>query len=117
LVVACDLPFVTTDLLQRLLDLGIDADATVPIQVDGHPQPLCAVYRRPPCLAAADQSIANGEHSPRALLDKVTTRYVPFAEISDLAQAEFFFFNVNTPGDRRQAEKIAAGLPLPKSGD
>jgi molybdopterin-guanine dinucleotide biosynthesis protein A len=109
LIVACDLPFVSADLFTRLLELSGDSDATVPIQADGYRQALCAIYRRLPCLEAAERSIAKAEHSPRAVLDKVKTRYVPFDEISDLNQANLFFFNVNTPGDRQRANEIAAG--------
>src|SRR5262245_9463025 len=108
LIVACDLPFVSTALFARLLELSDKSDATVPFQADGYPQALCAVYRRLPCLAAAEQSIAKGEHSPRALLDKVNTRYVQFDEISDLDKADLLFFNVNTPADRQRAHEIAA---------
>ncbi len=101
LVIACDFPFVTSELLERLLSYCAGnakvIDAVVPIQPDGYPQPLCAVYKRLPCLVAADQAIANEEHSPRALLDRVTTRYVEFAELSDLQGSQNFFFNLNTP--------------------
>src|SRR5712692_5463876 len=48
LIVACDLPFVTRDLCSRLRTLSQQEspDAVVPIQPDGRPQPLCALYRR-----------------------------------------------------------------------
>ncbi|HYV23867.1 MAG TPA: molybdenum cofactor guanylyltransferase [Pyrinomonadaceae bacterium] len=114
LVIACDLPFVSTGLLRRLLELRSNKtgsfDAVVPIQADDYPQPLCAAYRRLPCLDAADQSIRKREHSPRELLDKVNTRYVPFAEISDLTGASNFFFNINTPENYERAQSLCQNL-------
>ena len=91
-VVACDLPFVTGDLFQRLALLRGDFDAVVPIQSDSRPQPLCALYRREPCLAQAEALIAIGERRPRALLAAVKTRWVKPAELEDLAGAVNFFF-------------------------
>jgi molybdopterin-guanine dinucleotide biosynthesis protein A len=109
-IIACDLPFVTSDLLERLLHLRSNDsaifDAVVPIQADDYPQPLCAVYETTSCLAAAEQSIASGEHSPRALLDKVNTRYVPFNDLADLAGADDFFFNLNTPEHYERAKRL-----------
>jgi len=110
IMVACDLPFVTCELFTRLFAFAGEADAIVPVQNDGHPQPLCALYRRAPCSVAAERAIRNGEHSPRALLDQVSACYVQFAEISDLENSEYFFFNVNTPTDLKRAEKIAGLL-------
>jgi molybdopterin-guanine dinucleotide biosynthesis protein A len=43
IVLACDLPFVTTPFLECLLRTGRDADATVPRTADGL-HPLCASY-------------------------------------------------------------------------
>lgn len=110
IVIACDLPFVSSGLLRRLLELGSNTsesfDAVVPVQADDYPQPLCAAYRRLPCLDAAKQSISSGEHSPRALLDRVKTRYVPFAEIADLTGASNFFFNINTPENYERARQL-----------
>src|ERR1051325_1485457 len=40
-VVACDLPFVTDELLRRLMMFIEDIDAVVPVQSDKYPQPLC----------------------------------------------------------------------------
>lgn len=108
LIVACDLPFVTRELFVRLFEFSDGSvDAIVPLQDDSRPQPLCALYRRQPCLRAAGESIANSEHSPRALLDKVRTRYIDFDQLSDLAGAEHFFFNVNTPENYDRAKQIA----------
>ena len=106
MIVACDLPFVTSALLDRLIDFMDDVDAVVPMQSDGHPQPLCAVYRVDRCLVAAREAIARKEHSPRALLDQVNTRYVEFEAMSRLPGSEHFFFNVNTPENLQRAREI-----------
>ena len=110
IAIACDLPFVSGGLLRRLFELGLNKtgslDAIVPIQADDYPQTLCAVYRRLSCLDAADQSVRNGEHSPRAMLDRVKTRYVRFAEIADLPGASNFFFNINTPENYERAQRL-----------
>jgi molybdopterin-guanine dinucleotide biosynthesis protein A len=113
-IAACDLPLVTPGLFGRLwqyaLRDGDGFDAIVPIQPDERPQPLCAIYRRQSCLAAAMTLISQHEHKPRTLLASVRTRWVSFAEISDLPGAQNFFLNVNTPDDYEQATHILARL-------
>ena len=112
-IVACDLPLISADLLVRLGQFagatdGEDVDAVVPIQPDERPQPLCAFYRRESCSAAAGQLISKGEHKPRTLLAQVRTRWVTFKELSDLPGAANFFLNVNTPADYQRAKEILA---------
>ncbi len=109
LVVACDFPFVTGDLFERLLSFSDESDAIVPVQGDERPQPLCAVYRVETCLPAAEAAIAAGGHSPRALLDRVQARYLPFSLISDLSGSGNFFFNLNTPENYEQAQRMFRG--------
>jgi molybdopterin-guanine dinucleotide biosynthesis protein A len=99
IVVACDLPLVTADLFQHLASLDNEYDAVVPIQPDGRPQPLAALYRAEPCRRAATELIENGRRRPLDLLESVRTRWVDFAEIANLVQAERFFVNINTPED------------------
>ena len=99
IVVACDLPFVTSELFRTLASLRTDHDAVVPIQPDGRPQPLAALYRVDPCAQRATELIETGRRRPLDLLQSVRTRWVDFAEISNLAQAERFFVNINTPED------------------
>jgi molybdopterin-guanine dinucleotide biosynthesis protein A len=111
LVIACDLPFVTGELLAYLLQVKSEGDTTpaavVPLQSDGRPQPLCAVYKKASCLPAAEKSIALGEHTPRAMLDKIDTHYVNFSEFTSLSGSEHFFFNLNRPEDYERAKEIA----------
>jgi len=111
LIVACDLPFLTSELFAHLIQFMSEAngtlDAVVPLQSDGRPQPLCAVYQKVPCLTAAEESIGLGEHTPRAMLDKVKTRYVNFSEFANLPGSGNFFFNLNRPEDYERAKEIA----------
>ena len=103
IVVACDLPFVTSELFLHLAALCLDHDAVVPIQEDGRPQPLAALYRVDPCRQRATELIEKGQRRPLDLLEAVKTRWVAFDEIRNLAQAERFFVNINTPKDYHEA--------------
>lgn len=102
--VACDLPFVTGELLARLASLRSDAtDAVVPVQEDGRVQPLCALYRARVCLRQVEGMIGAGELRPRVLFARVRARLVAFEELRDLAGSARFFLNVNTPEDYASA--------------
>jgi molybdopterin-guanine dinucleotide biosynthesis protein A len=103
-VVSCDLPFVTGELFARLASLREDeADAVAPIQEDGRPQPLCALYAAARCLEEAERLIRAGELRPRALLQSVRTRWVRFDELAGIEGSPHFFENVNTPADYERA--------------
>ncbi|HEX6047452.1 MAG TPA: molybdenum cofactor guanylyltransferase [Pyrinomonadaceae bacterium] len=99
IVVACDLPLVTAELFEWLASLRDEHDAVVPMQPDGRPQPLAALYRTDPCRRVATELIEAGRRRPLDLLENVKTRWVEFAEIAKLTQAERFFVNINTPED------------------
>jgi molybdopterin-guanine dinucleotide biosynthesis protein A len=111
-VLACDLPFVTPELLTRLADLRGEFDAVAPVQADGITQPLCALYNVAICRAQATELIESGERRPIALLQSIRTRWVPFSEIADLDGASHFFDNINTPDDyARAAAEEGQSLP------
>lgn len=109
-VVACDLPFVSSQLVSKLVSLTAGCDASVPIQHDGRAQPLCAMYRKHPCLERAVELIETEHRRPLDLLESVNTRWIPFAELASLESAEKFFVNINTPEDYYEAtrKKIVA---------
>jgi molybdenum cofactor guanylyltransferase len=109
LVVACDLPFVTSELCKRLIALRESYDAVVPIQQDSRPQPLCALYKVDPCLAHATQLIEAGRRRPLDLIERVNTRRVEFSEVQDLRSAEKFFVNINTPEDYYEISRTRVG--------
>ena len=99
LVVACDFPFVTSELFRGLASVRADFEAVAPIQKDEIPQPLCSLYRVEPCLRLAERLIKSGERKPITLLQSVRTRWVLFSELSRLNGADCFFDNINTPED------------------
>src|SRR2546421_88682 len=79
-------------------------DAVAPIQEDGRPQPLCALYAAATCARAAEELILTDELRPREMLRRVRTRWVSFGELTDLPQSALFFENVNTPEDYEKAK-------------
>ncbi|HSK74188.1 MAG TPA: molybdenum cofactor guanylyltransferase [Pyrinomonadaceae bacterium] len=111
-VLACDLPFVTGDLLERLVSFVSekDFDAVVPLQRDGRPQPLCAFYKCAVCLPKIEEILRGEDWSLQNLLRRINTRFVEFSEISDLPNSEHFFLNINTPEDFEAAWKIKEGM-------
>jgi len=105
IVVACDLPFVTSQLFSFLGSQRMDHDAVVPMQKDGRAQPLAALYRADPCRRLATDLIQAGRRRPLDLLEAVNTRWVKFDELRNLSQAERFFVNINTPEDYYEATR------------
>lgn len=61
LIVACDMPSITLELLELLVDATRQsaADSIVPVSPDGRLQPLCAVYHRR-CLGAISGLLSRG---------------------------------------------------------
>jgi len=107
LVVATDLPLVTAELLLALCAWP-EADAVVPRQ-DGRLQPLCALYRRDPVLAAAREKLATGDVALRAVLDAVETVTLDDADLAQVDPQRTALTNVNTP------EELARALSLGRS--
>ncbi len=108
-ILACDLPFASRELfIKTALFLDDKIDAVAPIQQDGRPQPLCAVYRSKSCLPIVEKMLRGDDWSLQKLLRRLHTRFIAFDEISDLPDSERFFFNVNTPEDYAQAQLMSA---------
>ncbi len=107
LLVACDMPFLQPALLHRLVELAEGYDVVIP-HVEGQPQPMHAVYRRDPCRAAIEDSLARGQRRMIAFLDAVLVRTVSEEEVRLVDPAWLSFFNVNTPDDLERARRILA---------
>ena len=91
LVFACaaDMPFAVDGPLIDALTAAIDGhDAAVP-HAGGSLQPLCALWRRDPCLRAAEELLAGPRAvGPRAILPLVRAVRLDWAEIGPFRDAD-----------------------------
>jgi molybdopterin-guanine dinucleotide biosynthesis protein A len=104
LMLAVDMPFVSSELLAFLLKAaeGNAATITVPRVGNGF-QPLCAVYRRD-FASVAEQALRAGKYKIDAAFSGVSVRVIEEVELAVAGFSEQSFFNLNTPQDRRAAE-------------
>lgn len=112
LLVACDMPFVSADVVRQLLARAPDHDAVIPF-VDGYDQPMHAVYRVEPCRAAIRAALARGDRRMISFLNDVDTLRVDEGELRAIDPELRSFFNVNTPEDLARARRFAGGAPSP----
>lgn len=96
-----DLPFVTVDLLRRLLELSAGHDAVVPLSARG-PEPLCAVYRSA-CREPIRRRLAAGELKATSFWPDVDVLQAGAGHLSGLGPLDSLFRNVNTPADYESA--------------
>lgn len=94
--VACDMPFITPQLIVRLAGLREGVDAVVPL-VQGYPQPLAAFYATRSLDALRDCLAGSGKHSLREFLAGLEVCYVDEAEMQ--ADDRRSFFDLDTPQD------------------
>ena len=104
LVVACDMPFLSTGLLQYMMDNADGFDAVIPM-VDGEVEPLHSVYSRN-CIRSIETMIQENNLKVRDLLDTINVRYVEQPEIDLYDPEHLSWFNINTPADLERAQEI-----------
>jgi molybdopterin-guanine dinucleotide biosynthesis protein A len=104
LMLAVDMPFVSSELLAFLFAAAENNDAIITVPRSGKGlQPLCAVYRSD-FITAAEQALRAGKYKIDAAFSRVSVRVIEEAELAAAGFSEQSFFNVNTPQDRRAAE-------------
>jgi len=98
LVLACDLPRVTTELLAELVRAE-SVDWVVPRWND-RLEPLCAFYG-PAALAVLADRVGRGLFAPHGLTDEpsLAVRYLEGACLARCGAPEKVFFNLNGPED------------------
>lgn len=105
LVIACDLPFVTTPFLRGLVEaLPADLDAVVPCP-EGDPLPVCAVYRVA-CIAEVTRRLERRELSAQAFVRCLKARFLDDLDLGRLDPSRRCLLNVNTPRDLERARAI-----------
>ncbi len=107
-VVACDMPFASATLIEaanRLL-LEEEADVVIPKSEEGY-EPIHAVYRRETCLPAIEAAIAADLWKVIAWFPQVKVRVLTSDEIKRYDPQGLAFWNVNTPEEFIEAERLA----------
>ena len=107
-VVACDMPFASAKLIEAGSRLLIEEEADVVIaKSDEGYEPLHALYRRATCLPAIEAAIDADQWKVIAWFPQVKVRVLTPDEIKCYDTLELAFWNVNTPEEFAEAEKIA----------
>jgi len=96
--VACDMPFVVSEVVELLAGYRSEAyQAVVPV-VHGHPQPLAAFYAKS-CIETMRSQLATQQYSLRVVLQQLRVRYVDEAEMLTADPDLRSFFDLDTPQD------------------
>jgi molybdopterin-guanine dinucleotide biosynthesis protein A len=106
IAVACDMPFLNTNLLRHMLEIAPGFDAVIPRTRESLFEPLHAVYSKN-CLSVIKSHIQSGQLSIRAFLADVKVRYVEEDECRRYDPDLLSFFNMNRQSDYEKALKIA----------
>jgi len=115
-VVACDMPFASAPLIEAAARLMVQEEADVVIaRLDssegksGGYEPFHAVYRRDRCAAAIQSAIEADKWKVIAWFPSVKVRELSPEEVSNLDPSGLCFWNVNTPEEFAEAERLATG--------
>jgi molybdopterin-guanine dinucleotide biosynthesis protein A len=94
---SCDVPFLRTSFIRRMIEILGDRQICVP-NVEGHPHPLAAVYRLE-VLPAVRRSLAEDRLRLVFLFETVATRIVAADEILGVDPTFESLRNLNTPAE------------------
>lgn len=103
LIVACDMPFISTELGAFLLQILNEYEAAVP-EVSGMLHPLYAAYRKE-TLEAVNRAIADENLKIRHFLKMVNAKIVKENDFP-FTLNEKFLYNMNHPEEYEQALRI-----------
>jgi molybdopterin-guanine dinucleotide biosynthesis protein A len=105
LILAVDVPFVSTALLHYLIQCADTNVALVTVvQTGGGYQPLCAIYRRA-FAEIAEQSLQAGRYKIDTLFAATTTQTITEKELETAGFSSNLFRNLNTPKELSEASE------------
>ncbi|MDH4368132.1 MAG: molybdenum cofactor guanylyltransferase [Dehalococcoidia bacterium] len=106
IVVGCDTPFLSVDLLAYMTQTSSGFDVVVP-RIKEKVEPLCAVYSKN-CVAPIRELLRQNELKIIELFAMVKVKYVEEDEIERLDPEHLSFFNINSQDDLDRARTLAA---------
>ena len=106
LVLACDMPFINTTLIDCLLGVSDGADVVIPELGPELLEPFRAVYRKS-CLAAVERAIQAGERRATGFLPMVKVNKLTRQTLEGINPSLDSFLNINSPKDLAFVEGYA----------
>ena len=105
LIVACDLPYLSSAWLEWLLARALrsQGEAVIPRSEYGM-EPLAAVYRRE-CAAPLAAALAQGVRKASEAIARLQVEFLDRAEWSEIDPSERILKNMNSPKDYEEARK------------
>jgi len=109
-IVACDMPLVTTDLFRFLVAQTSDCsdDLVLPYDREGRPEPLCAAYRST-AREAVRRAVDGGVHKVMRALDGLKISRLTPADYASVDPHGLVFTNLNHPRDLDEAALSGIG--------
>lgn len=112
LAIACDMPFLSCDLLCAMLERTRDYDVLVPrtfragVARNGlDVEPLHAIYHRA-CLGPMQAALEGGQRQIVSFFPALRVEYVEAAEIQRYDANGFSFLNINTPDQLSEVQRL-----------
>ena len=104
-IAACDTPFLKMDLVKIILQhIDSSADIVIP-RTDIGIEPLCAVYSRR-CLQTIQGALEQNNLKIRSFFSKLRVKEIPETVLRTMDPGLVSFFNINTPDDLEQANRM-----------
>ena len=111
LLLPCDTPFISIQIVQFLLDICVNRGAVIPRWPSGYIEPLQAAYHTKSALTAAKKSLEQGKLNLRSMISRLReVQYVSTMVLRQMDPKLLTFFNVNTPQDLKRAKSLLKQL-------
>ena len=108
LALACDMPFVNTDLLRFMVgQIRADIDILVP-RVAGYPQGLHAIYKRT-CIEPIAEQLAANQLKIIRFYHQMRVRYLDESDYAAFDPEGNAFANINSPAELEKARQKFIG--------
>ena len=104
-ITACDLPFITSELIQILWNHAGSSDIIAPIW-GKNIEPLAAFYHRR-CLPDIEKAIQRNEKMVKGFWDMLSVTLIEMSTYYSQNQLEKLFFNINTHEDLKRALELS----------
>jgi molybdopterin-guanine dinucleotide biosynthesis protein A len=107
LLLPCDTPFLSSEIIALLLDCCIGRSAVIPRWPNGWIEPLQAAYHTKSAIIATKRALEEGKMDMLSMISYLRDiRYVSTMVLQKLDPELLTFFNINTFEDLKKAESL-----------